>query len=996
MNNSLNNTIQTGVVFSFALTKEGKSVGFIKPDNPDIDKNCYFKPAYFNGDPPLVEGDRVTFTLKLYDIGPQAWTIMRLQQNIDFIPIASPHDQKLQQKKENDNLDKDSNICISLANADKSNNLVTLRDSQSHVLAEIEDAVDYCNHDLLSLKDTAPLFLPGNNACIEAYRNDLLLIEDDLSRNYMLAFTRLIPIVEFTLKYMIDYCCEKGKEYSLVTQDNITVSEYNYKKATGKLTLGALTFIWTKGDGFELWKKVNNNNIDQIFYTLPFIEFNALRNRIMHPSIDEYPNLPQSTVARHYFIFRDLFLIVFSQFIDTLCQNKSYSYNITSNLPRLDHEFIGRDREIERILLSLSKVHRNYLIKITGVGGVGKSALAIEAASRCIEESKKNRPNRNEDLCFDAVVWTSAKKERLNLDKIEGLNHARDTLQHIYADVLRIVDPERYKMTPDKEKLKAETVRCLSSKRVLLVIDNMETIDDVNVYDFLEDLPEPSKAIITDRRITEDNANMHVHLGHLSETETIELIDSHCRSIEVNFTNEEKNDIATQTGGNPLAVIWTIGQVAATGSSVADIISRLTKSDSKHVLEYLFNVSFQHTSPVSRLILEVLSFTNTPLEGKSLARWLILGEDEVRAAINKLYKLGLIYYKLDDITAGKPLHIMEDAVAVLPLTRNYVHRASSIFTAELRKRFREEFHKTIIDESDPPDWPSIESIERIDQYKELIEWVFGNSYDDRDFNFILSLARPVCYALGIRGHNDLRIRYGALACETAEKLGNVVEAAHHRIFNISWVYFIWHKFDQAKNCAEEGIRVAQNHGDKEVMGWGLKVLGQICKERNNLLEADNILEGVRALATSIDAKYLLLATLGSISGIKREMNKLEESEKILNDAIRLSESLKNTEELTSVFIQKLAKIKLYEGFLDEAEALNNKASNYVKRLKRPAGEAYCIHMQALIYEQRDDIQKAYELINKSARLFYTYGLQKEIEMDLSRITMKWVACFEDT
>ena len=54
--------------------------------------------------------------------------------------------------------------------------------------------------------------------------------------------------------------------------------------------------------------------------------------------------------------------------------------NILANLPRRPY-FVGREDELRAVLQSLQPNSRTFIIGIEGIGGVGKSALAIEVAT---------------------------------------------------------------------------------------------------------------------------------------------------------------------------------------------------------------------------------------------------------------------------------------------------------------------------------------------------------------------------------------------------------------------------------------------------------------------------------------------------------------------------------------------------------------------------------------------------------------------------------------
>src|SRR5512139_311247 len=56
--------------------------------------------------------------------------------------------------------------------------------------------------------------------------------------------------------------------------------------------------------------------------------------------------------------------------------------NLLANLPRRPY-FVGREEEVKDILQSLQPNSRTFIVGIEGLGGVGKSALAIEVSHLC-------------------------------------------------------------------------------------------------------------------------------------------------------------------------------------------------------------------------------------------------------------------------------------------------------------------------------------------------------------------------------------------------------------------------------------------------------------------------------------------------------------------------------------------------------------------------------------------------------------------------------------
>src|SRR6266540_6565276 len=94
-----------------------------------------------------------------------------------------------------------------------------------------------------------------------------------------------------------------------------------------------------------------------------------------------------------------------------------------AKLPRRPY-FVGREHELKTILQSLQPNSRTFIIGIEGIGGMGKSTLAIEVSHRCIEM----------DL-FQAVIWISAQESILTLHGIEPLIPEAKTLSDILITI---------------------------------------------------------------------------------------------------------------------------------------------------------------------------------------------------------------------------------------------------------------------------------------------------------------------------------------------------------------------------------------------------------------------------------------------------------------------------------------------------------------------------------------------------------------------------------
>src|SRR5215216_557405 len=163
------------------------------------------------------------------------------------------------------------------------------------------------------------------------------------------------------------------------------------------------------------------------------------------------------------------------------------------NLPPRDYEqFVGRQKELVEVrrLLQPYPKSRAYVITIDGIGGIGKSALALETAYT-FRDQYASLPEAER---LDAIVWVSAKRSYLTADGILERHQAFRTLGDLYAAIAQVLDYPAITRAKAEEQ-RAIVERVLAEQRTLLILDNLETVDDEELLIFLRLLPDPTKAI---------------------------------------------------------------------------------------------------------------------------------------------------------------------------------------------------------------------------------------------------------------------------------------------------------------------------------------------------------------------------------------------------------------------------------------------------------------------------------------------------------------------
>jgi len=236
------------------------------------------------------------------------------------------------------------------------------------------------------------------------------------------------------------------------------------------------------------------------------------------------------------------------------------------NLPRPDYSrFVGREEELSWIRQRLMPSDRSWQIVITGIGGVGKSALALTIARECLEKFEETP----EEERFEAIIWISAKEEILTAhgkEKADLPELILRTLEDVYTVIARTLEREDIsRALPDEQGYMVE--KALKEQRTLLIMDNLESVTDERIKPFLRKLPAPTKAIITSREWM-DVADVLILRGmNFNDASALMLEEMQIRQI--NLDPKQRQRIYDLTAGLPLPIKLAAARIAGGESFTA-------------------------------------------------------------------------------------------------------------------------------------------------------------------------------------------------------------------------------------------------------------------------------------------------------------------------------------------------------------------------------------------------------------------------------------------
>ena len=319
---------------------------------------------------------------------------------------------------------------------------------------------------------------------------------------------------------------------------------------------------------------------------------------------------------------------------------------IYHNLPSRDYtRLIGREVEAKRILELLSFEWATPCISIEGIGGAGKTTLALDIAYRCLKASNDiylGRASENNLPSFELIVFTSAKSHFFTPRGVLPRLRREKTLIDIFTSIIRTINFYD-SQTANFEETYEQIYKCLANMRTLLIIDNLDTLEEQQqVLSFLYELPPTVKALITSREKTPFNT---VALSSLTKTEALILIQQQAYEKQVDLNLKQCVQLSQTTGGIPAAIIYAISQLAA-GYTFDSLTSELMPTQGDFCRFYFESSVQPLKGKAAHKFLMALSLFTKPVSTEKLKA--IAGVEnplDVADGLAKLQQLSLINYR---------------------------------------------------------------------------------------------------------------------------------------------------------------------------------------------------------------------------------------------------------------------------------------------------------------------------------------------------------------
>jgi LuxR family glucitol operon transcriptional activator len=543
----------------------------------------------------------------------------------------------------------------------------------------------------------------------------------------------------------------------------------------------------------------------------------------------------------------------------------------SDNLPRgTGTDFLGRKEDIDRVMEGLKS--RYPLISIEGMAGVGKTSLAIEVAHACLPNAEIDP---NQLFTFDYIVWVSARDK---LEQKHWLNEVLNTVAKVMNFISITQRPEE-----QLDQKKGEVDDLLRSRpkgksvRVLVIVDNFETMVDPDLVNWLENVPEPSKVLITTRQ-SRLQKTWAVELKGLEGSDALEFIRQQAHASDLPITHVSDDTLLSLvkvTEGNPKAIEMALGYIKGGNLNFNEAIKQLQEAGEQveAVFKHLFERSFKLLSEEGKnaflvVPLFVGSFTKEAMRAASG-----LSAFEFGQALQQLVDMKLLNFNHES-----------ERYTIHPLTRSFAKVQLTKypeFQTEARLCWSQYYFKFVSDNviREKPqvrywnalvndgmmlldaEWPSI---------YEVLNWADQEGEDQ----FLLDFVMLLVHYMDSRFYNLERLTFVKRAVEVANKMGRKEEEALLRIDALGWTYVEEYRLEDAFREITTGLDIVEqiigeSEGESEnatdLRALGLAWQARVMIEQERSIEAFQLIEKALAITCKPWIRFRVKMAAGDIA-----------------------------------------------------------------------------------------------------------------------------------
>lgn len=544
--------------------------------------------------------------------------------------------------------------------------------------------------------------------------------------------------------------------------------------------------------------------------------------------------------------------------IDELCPTQAPRLRperVYENLPAPTYDqFVMRPQAFAEVVDGLEQ--RSAAVLIVGLGGNGKTSLAREVAAQCLRD-ESDAPR------FDAVVWVSDKDNPGTTNQSTVLDTIARTLG----------DPGLTQFAHDEKQYEVEQL--LRRQKVLLIIDNAETITDGALFTWLLRLPEPSKAIITTReRHRVLWSSWLVELRGMSDEEARTLLQQRLERLRIVHLVRDPahlEPLLVATGGNPKAITMAAGLLKYERRPLQQIVADLYAARGD-LFDDLFHRVWKLLDEQGKHILMVMTFFPDSASGEALQASVDITAFDFDRTIERLTDLSLLDTQQEDLMS-EPRYLVHPLVQAFVSARLKEHPA---LEAVLRQQWSQYFLDFVgrglrTNRFREPYWDCLSDtrcsregvVTEIATILNVLEW----SEREKQSTVLIDMMLLVTHLFSYRSLYLERIKYARKAADAAHILERYADEALLRIDALGWASIETERLQEAEQEIRTGLELAAHCIDDAATARDIRALAYAFLARV-YLEHDDTEQSLVCIheALPIDCQHVIRRRVLEVAG----------------------------------------------------------------------------------------------------------------------------------
>lgn len=642
---------------------------------------------------------------------------------------------------------------------------------------------------------------------------------------------------------------------------------------------------------------------------------------------------------------------------------------IRHNLPQPDYgKLIGREQEVEQVMRLLRPYphSQHALIAIEGAGGIGKTALGLEVAHRYLRRYSV----LPEEECFEAIIWVSAKQATLTAESIFARRQTLSTVKDIYTTISVVLD--RTDITAARSEDQLELVRkALTQQRTLLIVDNLETIDDKVMIEFLHEIPAPTKCIVTTRHKTD--IAYPIQLRGMLWEDACTFIKQECQKKTVRLSHDQCRKLYDCTGGVPLVIVWTIARLGF--GYTFDTILRQLGDPQSDITRFCFESAMEliRNKDSHKLLMALTFFGVKGANRDVLGKVVKLDGDILTSrdiALVELEKLSLV-------------NRFDHRFTILPLTRQLASKElleNPDFDRRIKQSFVRYFVQMVQNEFGSTywsGWGKWAAYQVMADQTEDILTAIDIAADMQMWQSLRDLVIGTVHLLCWIGWWERRIHVVQAGIVAAQAIESREDEAWLRVDGLAWIYLKREEYDQCLAEIQSGLGIAQTIGQSGIIVQAgcLKARVLMARRGKDYRSIEEMLLPLLEIPCNPMVRGDLLETVGNLAELREDYGA---SERHYREFIDVYRDLGKANEAAEGLIL-LGRMYLKTDKLDQARLAFQEATSLMKSTTPDARTHAEVLLGIGLLELRvGNRKKARQLLEESRSTLERLGLYQKV------------------